>query len=76
MNKLFEFVTNGERTATNQVNEVLAGYWSKVVLSLIDMRMQDMIEYILTAEGVFDALFQHIHNQSICKSSTYPSILH
>lgn len=33
MNKLFEFIK-----PTKDVNEVLAGYWSKIVLSLINLK--------------------------------------
>ncbi|KAL4467665.1 hypothetical protein ABPG74_013000 [Tetrahymena malaccensis] len=60
MNKLFQFLE-----PLTCINEVLAGYWSKVVLSLIQMKPQEMIEYILTSQGVLDGLFRHINNQSI-----------
>ncbi|KAL4475412.1 hypothetical protein ABPG72_022047 [Tetrahymena utriculariae] len=60
MNKLFQFLE-----PLTCINEVLAGYWSKVVLSLVQMKPQEMMQYILTSQGVLDGLFRHINNQSI-----------
>lgn len=47
MNKLFEFLN-----PLTDVNEVLAGYWSKVVINLLITKTQETVEYILTSKGV------------------------
>ena len=65
LDRLFKFieVTDGE-----PVNNVLAGYFSKVVSLLINRKQKQIVPYIMSSENkVIENLLKHVYSRSVAE---------
>jgi hypothetical protein len=65
MNLLFEFILSKKITEEEYLNDVLAGYWAKLVINLLNMKPRDMMDYLLTQNGIMSGLFKFFDNESV-----------
>jgi hypothetical protein len=69
LDRLFSFLEpNSVGTEAGSLNLTLSGYFSKVMLTLMNQRPKEMVKYVIHTDGaVFDKLLAHIDNKSICE---------
>lgn len=60
LNRLFRFLDS------DSTNEVLAGYFSKLVHLLVNRKQNQFVPYVFN-NGVFDLLLKHLNQRSICE---------
>eukprot|EP01022_Parablepharisma_sp_SALTPOND_P016087 TRINITY_DN231_c0_g1_i1.p3 TRINITY_DN231_c0_g1~~TRINITY_DN231_c0_g1_i1.p3 ORF type:complete len:960 (-),score=155.17 TRINITY_DN231_c0_g1_i1:21091-23970(-) len=49
------------------INPVLAGYFGKVLMSIMEKRKSDLLEYLFHFEGHMDNIIKHSYNKSIAE---------
>lgn len=65
LDRLFSFL---QRSDKEDLNPVLAGYFSKFVLMIIRQRPHQIVPYLYDSDtDVFDRLLDHMYNTSICE---------
>lgn len=65
LDRLFKFI---ESESEDQVNPVLAGYFSKVVQLLINRKQKQIVPYIIGDENqVVEKLLKHVYSRSVAE---------
>jgi hypothetical protein len=64
---LFEHLLSFLEAEPSSLNPVLAGYFAKLVLILLQNKAGDVYRYVYGHPGVLDNLVRHLNQKSLCE---------